>query len=156
MVVFPLGLLLTSVVFDIVHWITGNGFWSEISFWIIAAGLAGGIVAASIGTIDWIEIPSGTRAKAVGLRHGAGNYFILILFAVSWFIRSGTPGSPFFAAYLLSFLGAALLGVTGWLGGELTLRLGVGVDHGAHLNAPSSLSGLPAKQHATNTGKAKR
>src|SRR5690348_13661686 len=155
MVVFPLGLLVTSVIFDIVHWITGNGFWSESSFWIISAGLVGGIIAASIGTIDWIEIPSGTRAKVVGLQHGAGNYIILILFAVSWFIRSGAPGHPFLVAYLLSFLGAALLGVTGWLGGELTLRLGVGVDEGAHLNAPSSLSGKPARQHATNTDKAK-
>jgi uncharacterized membrane protein len=76
MVVFPLGLLITSVIFDLVDWITGNGFWSEIAFWVIAVGLVGGIIAASIGTIDWIEIPSGTRAKVVGLRHGAGNYII--------------------------------------------------------------------------------
>ena len=27
--------------------------------------------------------------------------------------------------------------VTGWLGGELVDRLGVGVDPGAHLNSPS-------------------
>ena len=30
---------------------------------------------------------------------------------------------------------------TGWLGGELVDRLGVGVDDGANLNAPSSLAG---------------
>jgi hypothetical protein len=43
---------------------------------------------------------------------------------------------------------AILLGaVTGWLGGELVDRLGVGVDDGAHLDAPSSLSG-PARSHA--------
>jgi hypothetical protein len=29
--------------------------------------------------------------------------------------------------------------ITGWLGGELVDRLGVGVDEGAHVNAPSSL-----------------
>jgi hypothetical protein len=51
---------------------------------------------------------------------------------------------------VLSFLGAALLGATGWLGGELTLRLGIGVDEGANLNAPSSLSGLPASQRVTD------
>ena len=34
--------------------------------------------------------------------------------------------------------------VTGWPGGELVDRLGVGVDPGANLNAPSSLSGQPA------------
>ena len=45
LVVFPLGLLITSAVFDIVHLITGNGYWSEIAFWMIAAGLIGGFVA---------------------------------------------------------------------------------------------------------------
>ena len=41
----------------------------------------------------------------------------------------------------LSFVLAAF---TGWLGGELVDRLGVGVDEGAHLDSPSSLSELPA------------
>jgi hypothetical protein len=43
-----------------------------------------------------------------------------------------------------SFLGAALLGVTGWLGGELTGRFGVGKEEGANINAPMTFSGLPA------------
>lgn len=38
--------------------------------------------------------------------------------------------------------------VTGWLGGELVERLRVGVDDGAHLDAPSSLSGRPASEEA--------
>ncbi|MBC7805180.1 MAG: hypothetical protein H7145_03420, partial [Akkermansiaceae bacterium] len=33
-----------------------------------------------------------------------------------------------------------------WLGGELVNRLGVGIDNGANLNAPSSLSGKPATE----------
>jgi hypothetical protein len=38
-----------------------------------------------------------------------------------------------------------LLGaVTGWLGGELVDRLGIGVDEGANPNAPSSMSNQPA------------
>jgi hypothetical protein len=40
----------------------------------------------------------------------------------------------------LSFTGGAIALVTGWLAGELTDRLGVGVDDGAHLDA-LSLSG---------------
>lgn len=35
--------------------------------------------------------------------------------------------------------------VTGWLGGELVDRLGVGVDEEANVNAPGSLSGRPAR-----------
>jgi len=38
--------------------------------------------------------------------------------------------------------------ITGWLGGELVGRLGVGVDEGAHLNAPSSLSNQAASSQA--------
>ena len=141
---YPLGLLTVAPIFDIVHFVTGNGFWSEIAFWMIAAGTIGGIIAAAVGTIDWLAIPSGTRAKSVGLLHGAGNYVILVLFIVSWLLRLSDPKAPLIVAYVLSFLGAVLLGGTGWLGGELTLRLGIGVDEGANLNAPSSLSGLPA------------
>jgi uncharacterized membrane protein len=50
---FPLGLLTTSVIFDIVHLVTGSGKWSVVSFWMIAAGVIGGLVAAVFGLIDW-------------------------------------------------------------------------------------------------------
>jgi uncharacterized membrane protein len=141
---FPLGLLITSAVFDIIHLVTGNGYWSGIAFWMIAAGIITGLLAAVVGTIDALAIPSGTRAKSVSFIHGTGNFLILALFFASWVLRSSVRVNPPVIAYILSFLGAALLGVTGWLGGELTLRLGIGVDEGANLNAPSSLSKLPA------------
>ena len=150
---FPLGLLVTSAVFDIIHWITGNGYWSGIAFWMIAAGVISGLLAAIVGTVDALAIPSGTRAKSVSVWHGAGNSLILVLFAVSWLLRYSVPADPPIIAYVLSFLGAALLGATGWLGGELTLRLGIGVDEGANLNAPSSLSGLPASQGVTGASR---
>jgi uncharacterized membrane protein len=48
-------------------------------------------------------------------------------------------------AIALGALGAGLAMFTGWLGGELVDRLGVGVDEGAHLDAPSSLKGRSAR-----------
>jgi len=47
---------------------------------------------------------------------------------------------------MFSFFGVGLALWTGWLGGELVDRLGIGVDPGAHVNAPSSLSGRPARE----------
>src|SRR5258708_25245881 len=85
LVEFPLGLLITSVIFDIVHLITGNGYWSEIAFWMIVAGLIGGLLAAAVGAIDWFAIPSGTRAKSVGLWHGGGESVYPPLFLHKWF-----------------------------------------------------------------------
>ena len=143
LVVFPLGLLATAVIFDAIALARENGAWSGMAFYLIAAGVIGGLVAAVFGLIDWLAIPSGTRAKAIGLWHGVGNVVVVALFAVSWFLRWGTPNAPATLALILSFVGVVLALVTGWLGGELVDRLGVGVDDGAHLDAPSSLSGRP-------------
>jgi uncharacterized membrane protein len=109
---------------------------------MIAAGVIGGLAAAVFGLVDWLAIPSGTRAKSVGLWHGLGNVVVVALFAVSWLIRWGDPNYvPTSLAFILSLFAVGLGSVTGWLGGELVNRLGVGVDPGAYLNAPSSLSG---------------
>src|SRR5207237_5608988 len=118
------------------HWITGNGFFSVIAFWMITAGVIGALLAAIFGLIDWLAIPAGTRAKTVGLWHGGGNVFIVLLFIVSWLIRLNAQANPSVIAYILSVVGVALAVVTGWLCGELVDRMvgGVGVvgDLSAH------------------------
>jgi uncharacterized membrane protein len=91
--------------------------------------------------VDWLAIPAGTRARAIGALHGLGNVMVLLLFSASWLIRRALPEAPTTAALVLSFAGVTIAAMTGWLGGELVSRLGVGVDDGADLNAPSSLSG---------------
>ncbi len=146
LIVFPLGLLATAVAFDIAGMVSDDNTWFTISFWMIAAGIIGALVAALPGLIDWLAIPRNTRAKAIGLWHGAGNLIVVLLFIISWFMRRGNGDVPTNGALVLSFLGVVLALVTGWLGGELVDRLGVGIDNGAHLNAPSSLSGRPASE----------
>ena len=153
---FPLGLLTTSFIFDVIYLLTDNGKWSEIAFWMIAAGVIGGLAAAVFGLIDWLAIPSGTRAKSVGLWHGAGNVVVVVVFIVSWLLRADAPGEPGAVPIILSLLGVGLAGLTGWLGGELVDRLGVGVDDGAHLNSPSALSGHPASEGSSGAHRGER
>src|SRR5579884_2166659 len=145
LIVFPLGLLAASLGFDVGYFVTANGQFPTVSFWLILAGIIGGLLAAIFGAIDWWAIPKNTRAKAVGLWHGVGNVIVVVLFATSWWIRSNAAGNiPSGAAILASCVAVGLALITGWLGGELVDRLGVGVDDGAHLNAPNSLTGKPA------------
>jgi uncharacterized membrane protein len=139
LIVFPLGLLAMALVFDIIHLATSVGYWSEIAYWMMAAGLIGGLVAAPFGFIDWLAIPAGTRAKRIGAWHGGGNLVVVLLYAASWWFRRTNPQDPVMLAYVLSFGGGLIALVTGWLGGELVDRLAVGVDPGAHADAPSSL-----------------
>lgn len=144
LIVFPLGLLATAVIFDLIHLYTGNRKWAEISFYTIAAGIIGCLVAAVPGLIDWAAIPGGTRAKAIGLWHGVGNVIVIGLFAASWVIRQDRGAEPSTIAIVLSFAGVALALLTGWLGGELVDRMGVGIDRGADVDSPGSFSGRPA------------
>jgi uncharacterized membrane protein len=141
---FPLGLLTTAIIFDVIRMFTGNPLWSTIAFWLILAGIIGGLAAALFGAIDWTAIPRGSRAKRIATVHGLGNVVMVGLFAMSWFMRRDNPAQPETGAVIVSLAAGGLSLVTAWLGGELVDRLGVGVDEGANVNAPSSLSGRPA------------
>jgi uncharacterized membrane protein len=139
LIVFPLGLLATAVVFDIIRLFADNDGFATASYFMIGAGVLSGLLAAVFGTVDYLGIPAGTRAKRVGAVHGLGNVVVVVLFAVSWFLRGGEPGHvPTALAFVLSLVGALLATVTGWLGGELVDRLGVGVADDAGLDAPAS------------------
>ena len=141
LVVFPLGLFATAVIFDIIYRFTGNTAFPVASFYMIAAGILGGLLAALFGLIDWLALPNNSRAKSIGGWHGLGNVIIVALFAVSWFLRSDNLNfAPGGLASILSFAAVALALITAWIGGELVYRLGVGVDPGANVNAPSSLT----------------
>lgn len=151
LIVFPLGLLGTSLFFDIAYLITSRNELATVAYWIIFAGVITALLAAVFGLVDWLAIPSGTRAKRVGAWHGSGNVVIVALFAVSWWLRrGGDPAAPPTMAIVLSAVGVCLALWTGWLGGELVDRHGIGVDDGANLDAPHSLSGRPAGETTTN------
>lgn len=149
LVVFPLGLLATSVIFDVITLVSNNGKFSEAAFYMIGAGIIAGVVAAVFGLVDWMNIPHNTRAKTIGLYHGTGNIVVTALFGVSWLLRRGSPLDPPLIALLLSFAGVGLTLITGWLGAELVERHGVGVSDNANVNATSSL-----KQAGHATGRA--
>jgi uncharacterized membrane protein len=151
LIVFPLGLFTVSAIFDIIYIATHDGHWADVSCWMIASGIIGGLIAAAFGLIDWLSIPQGTRAKYIGLIHGLSNFAVVVLFIVSWFMRRPNPTAPTMMAMMLGWIGIVIALFAGWLGGELVYRLNVGVDHGANLDAPNSLSGRSAADRVRRT-----
>ncbi|MFN2500811.1 MAG: DUF2231 domain-containing protein [Pyrinomonadaceae bacterium] len=138
-IVFPLGLLSTATIFDSIALVLDKDIFPVVAFWMIVAGLIGGLAASIFGWIDWFVIPSGTRAKRVGLIHALANGLVMLMYLGSDYLRYDDPAQPTLPAILLSFAGFATSLIGGWLGGELVERLGVAVHTGANINAPSSL-----------------
>ena len=139
LIALPLGLLMTSLLFDFRAKKRLDSTDGKIARALVGCGVLSGLVAAVPGLIDWLNVPQNTRAKTIGLWHGSGNVLALALFALSWRKRRPNETQPDNSAVALSVLGASILGITGWLGGEMVYRLGIGVDPGANPQAPNSL-----------------
>ena len=147
LIVLPLGLFISAVVFDALFLWRGTPAFATVAYWNIAGGIVGGLLAAVFGLIDWLAIPANTRAKRIGLLHGGSNVVVVVLFASVWWMRGQSQETTVTTLWFAVEVVALAIGsVAGWLGGELVDRLAVGVDDGAHLDAPSSLSGRPARQ----------
>src|SRR5215831_17953165 len=102
LIVFPLGLLGSSIIFDIVYLSTRNGRWGDIAFWMITVGIISGLIAAVFGLIDYLAIPFHTRARTIGMLHGSTMFVVVVLFIISWVLRRGAPHAPSTAAVALS------------------------------------------------------
>ncbi|HEX2771766.1 MAG TPA: DUF2231 domain-containing protein [Micromonosporaceae bacterium] len=140
LIVFPLGLLSTAVIFDLIDVAGGPRVLGDVAYWNILAGVIGGVLAAVAGVFDLLAIPAGTRAKRIAVLHAVVNTGVLLLFASVWAVRMGADEHSAGGALLaIEVVALGVAGVGAWFGGELVDRLGVGIDRDADLNAPNSL-----------------
>ncbi|HEY2962733.1 MAG TPA: DUF2231 domain-containing protein [Pyrinomonadaceae bacterium] len=126
---FPIALWTTSFAADVAFYFVRHPTLLVISKFLIAAGCLGALAAAIPGIIDWLAIPSG-EVKRVANWHARLNITALIVFVISFLLRIGSyshlVGHRLTIPFLLSVVGVILVTISGWLGGELTFRHGVG------------------------------
>ena len=126
---FPIGLWATSFVVDVLFYFLRHPTLLVISKFMIAAGCIGAVAAAIPGIIDWLAIKNGD-VKKVANWHARLNITALVVFAISLFLRLGSyselVGRNLTIPFLLSLVGVILISISGWLGGELAFRYGVG------------------------------
>ncbi|MFF5989166.1 DUF2231 domain-containing protein [Prauserella flavalba] len=131
LVTVPIGAWVAGLVFDIASRIIGDpAFLTQGSVWLIAIGVIGALLAAMIGFLDLLAIPTGTRAFRTGLLHMSLNLLVVGAYIGNFFWRNATYGQPGPVAVgplALSAVSLAALGVSGYLGGKLAYRYGVRV-----------------------------
>lgn len=99
--------------------------------WLVALGVLSALPTAAAGLNDWATLDRPTRR--LGLVHGTTNVVATGLFGASWLARK--TGRRTFGR-LLALAGYGTVSLGAFLGGHLSFRRGVGVDHTAFLEAP--------------------
>ena len=129
LVTIPIGTWVASLVFDIAGFVSDDpGAFARGAVWLIGIGVIGALLAASVGLMDLTRLTSGTRVHKIALTHMAINLTVVALFIVGWVIRLGAGYDQVsIAGFVFSILALLLLGVSGFLGGELAYRYGVRV-----------------------------
>jgi uncharacterized membrane protein len=124
---FPIALWIFSLVCDLIYamgW--GTIIWNDMAFYTMVGGVLGALIAAIPGYIDYRSLTDPQTAK-IGRWHMLINLSIVVLFAINLSLRMWSePGAVL--PILLSLVGIAMLGVSGWLGGELVYVHGVAVE----------------------------
>jgi len=125
LVAIPIGLWIFSLVCDIVMLLGGTSEnWAIVARYTMLGGIVGALVAALPGFVDMLSLP--WSVKRIALMHMAINLTVVALYVVNFYLRrrgveSNTP-------VWLSFIGVAMLAVSGWLGGKMVYVHGVAVD----------------------------
>lgn len=127
-VALPIGALVFALAADIAYLVTENPFWAQGAAWLLLAVLMTGALAAVLGLIDLLSLPR-ARTMGIAIGHGVGNLMVLAITLVNYLLRiDQVAGEPMLSGFILTVVAVALAGLTGWLGGEMSFRHGIGVS----------------------------
>lgn len=121
----PASALPASTIFDILARMGGDeeGF-SKAAHYSLLFGLCGAVGAAATGVLDYYEIEN-RPVRRIALYHGLSNAALVACYVAS--LRRRREKRADDKALILSILGASLIGLSGYLGGELVYTHGVRV-----------------------------
>lgn len=127
LVPFPIGCFVGTLLTDLAYWKTADMLWTNMSAWLLTAGLVMAAFAALAGVIDFFGERRIRRLRTAWI-HAVGNAIALCLAILNAFVHSRDAYSSVVPLGLtLSLLVVLILVITGWNGWEMVYRHGVGV-----------------------------
>ena len=135
-----IGSFVTATGADIGFVLSHDPFWARSVTWLLLATLGAGTLAVIPGLIDLCSIPS-ARSLPAAQMHAIGNGLFLIVTALNYASRQPDPAAHHAITGLAwSLIGLGILGLSGWLGGELTYKHGIGVAKSIATDPPTGPS----------------
>jgi uncharacterized membrane protein len=119
---FPLALWLTSTFFDLLAWRHEDPVYRHTAYWLVGLGLLGALVSIVSGWIDLVDQERQGVGPGLLLRHRLHSgvaYAATVAYAVNlwWRFRFGNRLAG--TLLVLSLVGAILIAIAGYLGGDL-------------------------------------
>jgi uncharacterized membrane protein len=123
----PIGMFAGAFVADLAYARTHDRFWARAAHAMAAAGVGTGLLAGALGATDLVGRDR-IRSRGSAWVHGLGNLAAVGLGAGSVLLRRDKhPDVIVPRGLAASSAIVAILVVTGWLGGELVFRHGIGL-----------------------------
>lgn len=119
---FPVALWLVATGFDLLGGRHRDPFFRQAASWLLWLGLAGAAVSILLGWVDLLAAESQGVGTALLIRHRTHSllaYLATAAYLTSALGRRRVSGPLPRPALALSLLGAALVAVTAFLGGEM-------------------------------------
>ncbi len=130
LVAFPIGLLVTSFIFDLIARWRDMPSLSAAAWYCIIAGLIAATIAAIPGLIDLFSVvPKHSSGRSRGYQHAILNGLMMVAFIADAAYRGGPGVMADNTSLILSACGVVLIGFSGWLGATLVYRNQIAVDH---------------------------
>jgi nitrite reductase/ring-hydroxylating ferredoxin subunit/uncharacterized membrane protein len=134
---FVIGAWVMGGILDLLGALKGSHKTEQASEILIGLGAAGAVPTAIAGLTDYTTIPR--RAASTGALHGLINTLGLGIMLFS--LRERRKGRRSQGIFLSS-VGLGLITVSAWLGGELTFRYSVGVNHSSRPDGPKKYTAV--------------
>ena len=125
LVSFPIVCFILTFVADIIYIQNNSAGWATATHWLLGIGLAFAALAAVAGLTDFLGDKSIQGADAV--KHMLANVTAVILEVVNLVLRIGNADFIPSTGVYTSGLVVLILIYSGWKGGDLVFRHGIGV-----------------------------
>ncbi len=122
---FPIACFTCGLLTDLAYVQTTNVMWTDFSSWLLAAGMAGGVVAAVAGFVSWLTHRR-DRAQRPAWTLVLGSLLVLVIAFLNNLVHSRDAWTSVMPTGLaLSFVTVLLMLATAWLATSAGRRQGV-------------------------------
>jgi len=119
---FPIALWFTSTFFDLLAWGRGDPLYRRSAYWLVGLGLLGAGASIAFGWLDLLDLERQGVGTGLLVRHRVHSgmaYAATVTYAFNFEWRRRTHNRFAVALVVLSLVGAVLISITGYLGGQL-------------------------------------